>query len=384
MQEIKNEENIALNFFTFHFCFLFPVCSINNSCFRLCIKKDFSINYFFSQYYYTFFREEKKKKEEKDKERKQKDKKNNLESKSKRSKYKESKKRDDVINCEKSIKDYENKDTAKSKSKERVEKENKEWLKERLLEEFKKQENKINIKSLDLEEKERSRLKQKNKEKRKKNEFQFSPNRINNNIKVEANNLRGKKSPCVHSSAPNITDSDLDTYTTRPATVQLDNDICKCKVDKDNYESNSKDFSFEKDIDSNEEQFCSSFGRHSQESKIITPTRNSTIPRNRSPSIHTWKYSTMPRQHSPSTLPIKPQNQFLPSSPPPYVHPKDKDCECQCECQSPYYQSHEVILFVNISLFFSLKQSVLHICVFYFNLVRNCDFRVLKGIFKNC
>ena len=200
------------------------------------------------------------------------------------------------------------------------------------------------MKSFDFDEIEKSQVKQKSKEKRKINNDNFSPSKkTDGNNKIETNNLIYKKSSCVHSSAPNITDSDLDTYTTRPATAQLGMEICKCKDNKDNYESNLKKFSIEKDMDSNEEQYLSSFGRYSQESKNLTPTRNLTIPRNKSPSIHTWKSFTMPRQYSPSTVPFKTQSQFLPSSPPPYVHPKDKDCECQCECQSPYFQSHEVI-----------------------------------------
>ena len=114
-------------------------------------------------------------------------------------------------------------------------------------------------------------------------------------------------------------------------------------------------FNFRDMVDSRQDhhEYLSSFGgRHSRKSKDLTPPRNSTIPRDKSPSTHTWKSSTMPRRYSPSPLPPK-SGELLPTSPPPYVHPKDKDCECQCECRSSYYHSHEVRLNYRVATTFT-------------------------------
>ena len=165
----------------------------------------------------------------------------------------------------------------------------------------------------------------------------------------------------MHSSAINMTDSELEHHntSTRPATQMMDADVmCHCHASNPNIKEHDHPggHSLPRDIDSRQEEYINTFGRYSRKSKDMTPPRNSTIPRDNTPSTHTWKSSTMPRRYSPS--PLTPKQDTLPSSPPPYVHPKDKDCECQCDCRSSYYHSHEVSTFhSNIITVF---------CCFYF------------------
>lgn len=149
----------------------------------------------------------------------------------------------------------------------------------------------------------------------------------------------------MHSSAINMTDSELEHHntSTRPATQMMDADVmCHCHASNPNIKEQDHP-GLPRDIDSRQEEYINTFGRYSRKSKDMTPPRNSTIPRDNTPSTHTWKSSTMPRRYSPS--PLTPKQDTLPSSPPPYVHPKDKDCECQCDCRSSYYHSHEVSTF---------------------------------------
>ena len=79
--------------------------------------------------------------------------------------------------------------------------------------------------------------------------------------------------------------------------------------------------------------------------QTLSPPHHSTMPRNKSPNPRHEKHATMPRNSSPSCMArFSSSAASMPSSPPPYVDPKasDKDCGCSCDCRSSGYPSQEV------------------------------------------
>ena len=90
------------------------------------------------------------------------------------------------------------------------------------------------------------------------------------------------------------------------------------------------------------------------------PPRHATMPRERSPSHRhrssSTKHSTMPRGSSPASSRHRPSNSAvsMPCSPPPYVDPKDKDCGCACDCRSSYFPSQEVTTSIYVCIYIYL------------------------------
>ena len=85
------------------------------------------------------------------------------------------------------------------------------------------------------------------------------------------------------------------------------------------------------------------------------PARNSTIPRERSVHHHrhhTERTATIPRGSSPQRSRHADSTLSMPCSPPPYVHPKltDKDCGCPCDCRSSFYASQEVGNLIDLNI----------------------------------